>query len=416
MSYDPIYTVKYGDSPSIDAFDRLRVSQPTSFFDSKMTCGILGTRWLQLTANSATIAASNQCAATMSLAGVASGSAIFQTKIRGIYQPGRSLMALVTFNFNVAGNGMANVRKRAGMFDENDGVYLEQNGTDVRFVLRTNTTGTPSDANAVVKANWNIDTFDGNGPSGVTLDFTKPQILFMDLEWLGVGRVRIGFVVNGIIYYAHQFLNANSVLLVPYMANPNLPIRYEIVATGGTPTDTLLAVCCAILSEGGFDNIGTLRSIATAAAGRAGLGAVRDEIIAIRLGDSSSPPAFSRKGLLVPQGFSILQASQAFYWELVLNPTLTGTVSQGTWVDMTDSIAQYNITRTGTTAATEGLTIASGFVSTSLDSFIGSLDAAIPVALNELTNFASDILSLMVKTVNNSDQTYSAALTWRELH
>lgn len=407
MTFNPLSKVVINDGANLDAFNRLRVSQPSAFFDAKMHVGILGNVWIQST-SSATIAASNQCAATLSMT-AALGTAILQTKRRGIYQPGRSLLALVTFNLNVDGNGTANVRKRVGMFDENDGVYLEQNGTDVRFVLRTNTTGTPSDTNAVTKASWNLDTFDGTGVSGITLDFSKPQIMIADLEWLGVGRVRVGFVVDGVIHYAHQFLNANATLLVPYMANPNLPVRYECVATSGTPTASMLAVCCTILSEGGFDTVGRLNSFYTPVAGRS-LGAVREELMAIRLGSN-----FIRKGMLFPEGLAILQVTQAFRWEIVLNPTLTGTVNQGSWVAVSNSIAEYNLTRTSTTAATGGDVIASGLVSSSVDSYIGSLASALPVAQLDLTP-TSDILSLMIETLNNSDQTYNGALTWRDVH
>lgn len=402
-------SIKYADSASIDAFDRVRVSQPTALLDVKMTAGILATRWIQSTANGGQIAAAQQCAADVSCTATSGSSAILQTKQRGIYQAGRSLMALVTFNLNVAGNGTANIRKRVGMFDENDGVFLEQNGIDVRIVLRTNTTGTPSDTNYVTKANWNIDKFDGTGPSGITLDFTKTQIFFMDLEWLGVGRVRTGFVVNGIIYYAHQFLNSN-VLTVPYMANPNLPIRYECVQTDAANTGTLLAICSSILSEGGFDTTGRLGSASTGVAGRTNIGAVRDEVMSIRLGSS-----YIRKGIIVPQSISVYQPTQAFMWELVLNPTLTGTVSQGSWVAVANSICEYNITRTGTTAATGGDVIMQGFVSSAVDAAALEVQTALAVAQLDLTP-TSDILSLMVTTINTSDQTYQGALGWRELH
>jgi hypothetical protein len=412
MAITPLAQSFYlGDSASLDAFDRLRVSTTTVMLDCKLTGGIADARWLQGLTSGGTITPVNQCAADVACTATAGSAAIFQTKQRGIYQAGRSLMALATFNFYVAGNGTANIRKRVGMFDENDGVFLEQNGTDVRFVLRSSCTGSPVDTNAVTKANWNIDKFDGTGPSGLTLDFTKTQILFADLEWLGVGRVRIGFVINGVIYYAHQFLNTN-VLTVPYMSNPNLPMRYECVQTAAANTGAMQAICCTIISEGGFDTIGLLIGTGTGVAGRANLGAVRDEVLAVRLGAS-----FVRRGLLLPESISLHQASQPFMWELVLNPTPTGTVAAGTWAAITDSWAERNITRTATTGFTGGLTLSSGFVSTNTDSIILDLKTQLAVAqLNLVTpDPASDVLSLLVTTLNTTDQTYQGALSWREL-
>jgi hypothetical protein len=401
------YPAKFqmADSPSIDAFARLRVSNPTAMLEVKMTAGILASQWISTVANNGTITASQQCAADVACTADSGSSAILQTKNRGIYQSGRSLLALLTFNLNVAGNGTANIRKRIGMFDENDGIFLEQNGTDVRLVLRTNTTGTPSDANFVVKSNWNIDKFDGSGPSGVTIDFTKTQILFADLEWLGVGRVRVGFVVDGIVYYAHQFLNAN-VLTVPYMANPNLPCRYECVQTASSNTGTLLAICCNILSEGGFDILNRLNSQSTPVAGRS-LGAVRDELMAIRLGTN-----FIRKGLLEPCCISVLQPTRAYLWELVLNASTPS--GAGTWVAIPDSMSEYNITRTNATSLTGGYVIASGYVATAVDSISFDIASSLMVAQASLTP-TSDVLSLLVETDNASDQSFNATMTWREL-
>jgi hypothetical protein len=401
-------SLSLADGPSIDAFDRLRVSQPVALLDCKLTSGISAARWISATANGATIAPSHQCAADLACTAASGSSAIFQTKQRGIYQSGRSLLILATFNFNVAGNGTGNIRKRVGMFDENDGIYLEQNGVDVRFVLRSNTTGTPSDTNFALKSNWNIDKFDGSGPSGITLDFTKTQIMIADLEWLGVGRVRAGFVVNGIIYYAHQFLNTN-ILAAPYMANPNLPCRYECVQTSIANTGTLTAICCTILSEGGFDTISRLTGINTGTNGRSNLGAVRDEVLAIRLGTN-----FIRKGMLVPENLSLLQTSQAFMWELVMNATPSGTVGAGTWVSINDSLAEYNIGRTATAGFTGGYTLSSGYVSSSVDSIAVDLNTVLAVAQADLTP-SSDVLSLLVTTLNTSDQTYHGSLTWRSL-
>ena len=108
----------------------------------------------------------------------------------------------------------------------------------------------------VSQTSWNVDSFNGNGPSGITIDFTKTQILVIDFEWLGVGRVRVGFNLNGVNYTAHEFNNANS-LAVAYMSTPNLPLRYEIENTGAGAASTIMHICGAVASEGGADLTGT---------------------------------------------------------------------------------------------------------------------------------------------------------------
>lgn len=410
MAITPLAQSFYlGDSASLDAFDRLRVSTTTTLLDLKFTAGVSAVRWISaLGGSGAAITPSQNCAVSLSCAATAGSSAIIQSKQRGIYQAGRSLMALATFNFNIAGVGTANIRKRVGMFDENDGVFLEQNGVDVRFVLRSGTTGSPVDTNAVTQANWNIDKFDGTGPSGQTVDWTKTQIFFADLEWLGVGRVRVGFVINGVIYYAHQFLNAN-VIAVPYMSNPNLPMRYECVQTAAANTGSFLCICSTVISEGGFDAIGRLTASNTPAAGRS-LANNRTEVLAIRLGTT-----FVRKGMLLPESLSVYMSGVAFLWELVLNATPTGTIVAGTWNVIADSMAETNITRTASTGFTGGYVMSSGFVpSASPGGSALNLETVLAVAQLDLTP-ASDVLSLLVTPVSGNNQTYMGALNWREL-
>ena len=174
------------------------------------------------------------------------------------YQPGKVQEIVVTFNLISQDSG---VTKRVGYFDANNGIYLEDDGSDYYIVRRTSTSGSAVNTR-VAQADWNIDSFDGTGPSGVTIDFTKTQILFIDMEWLGVGRVRVGFVVDGIIYYAHEFLNANNLTLV-YMSTPNLPIRWEISNDGSGAASSMDCICCTAISEGGKQDNGIIRYAST---------------------------------------------------------------------------------------------------------------------------------------------------------
>jgi len=67
-----------------------------------------------------------------------------------------------------------------------------------------------------------------------------------------MGRVRMGFDINGIIVYCHEFLNAN-VLDVPYMQSGTLPIGVLLTTTGTAVTKTSYFKCAAVHSEGGFE-------------------------------------------------------------------------------------------------------------------------------------------------------------------
>jgi hypothetical protein len=102
---------------------------------------------------------------------------------------------------------------------------------------------------------WNTDTCDGTGKSGFNLDITKTQLLFIDLQWLGVGIVRVGFSHQGNFIVAHEFNGSNNLTTV-YMSNPNLPIRCEILNTGTTTGAYLDQICTTVISEGGYVEAG----------------------------------------------------------------------------------------------------------------------------------------------------------------
>lgn len=246
-----------------DAFGRLRVSNPQTLYDSKQVYdNDAGDWWEVPTAGGSFTYTANRSSTYLNVTAANGDAAVRQTKRYFNYQPGKSQLIFMTF---VMGAAAASLRRRAGIFSVNDGIFLEQNGTtDVRFVQRTSTSGAPSDAYYITQPFWNLDPLNGSGPSGITLDLSKPQILVIDYEWLGVGLVRVGFVLpdvgagTGGVVYAHMFQNPNNVLTSVYMRTPNLPVRYEIerIAAGPGGTDTLEAICSSVISEGGQNAIG----------------------------------------------------------------------------------------------------------------------------------------------------------------
>jgi hypothetical protein len=86
---------------------------------------------------------------------------------------------------------------------------------------------------------WNMDTMDGNGPSGYNLDVSKMQMVYIDYTWYGAGHIRFGLRgPNGDIHYAHKMPN-NNVNTAAYMRSGNLPGRFEAINYG--PTTRLVA-------------------------------------------------------------------------------------------------------------------------------------------------------------------------------
>ena len=307
--------VFYGGT-TLDAFGRLRTSTPYTLFDSQNRYA-KDPQFSESTSGSGTVTfLSNESAVRMQVTSASGDEVVRQTRRVFPYQPGKSLLILATFTMAA---GEANLRQRVGYFNTNNGVFFQQNDDALSFVVRTYTSGSVSDARTVNQSSWNGDKLDGTGPSGVTLDETKTQILFMDFEWLGVGSVRCGFVIDGEYIVAHTFHNANSLTEV-YMQTAILPLRYEITNTGAiSGTKSMKQICSSVSSEGGYEQRSQL-TWARETTETTGIGTSFYPLTSIRLKSTNLG------AVVIPNGYSFMPTSASDYFEVVLvkNPTLTG--------------------------------------------------------------------------------------------
>lgn len=394
------------DTPSIDAFGRMRVSSPETIFDSKQLydSGIGDLFWDdQETSGSGTSSSwdANTAATTLAVSSTTAGVRVRQTKMRFNYQPGKSHMIILT---GVLGPSVGNIRKRWGYFDENNGVFFEVNtSSTLRVVRRTYTSGSPVDT-AVAQSSWNLDTLDGTGPSGVTLDLSKGNIFFIDLEWLGMGRVRMGVVIDGLIIYCHQFLNGNALTSV-YMSTPNLPIRWEIENNGSGVASNIKTVCSTVISEGGQTKSGMLRYRST---GGTHVDADAANSVYALVGVKLKSSCLSATVDFVNASVQVATADDV-EWALVLNPTVTGSF---TYADLTASVVQ---TARGATAntCTGGITLSGGFVSSGNAGASASANLETAIRLGSLIDGTADQVVLVVRPLSASADV-EGALTWRE--
>lgn len=412
--------VSSADTYSIDAFGRWRVSHPVTIFDSKNVFDDDG-----LASNvenqplfydnqetsgggTSTSYSNAQSAQTLTVGATTAGTRVRQTKMRFNYQPGKSQLVLRTF---LMGGASAGITRRTGMFDANNGLFLEDASGTYKFVRRTNTSGSPVD-NAVLQSNWNIDTMNGAGASGITLDFTKTQILFFDFEWLGVGRVRMGFVIDGKIYYAHEFLNTNNLALV-YMQTPNLPLRSEITNSGSGAAASFSDICSSVISEGGQENLGVTRYASTG--GTAVVTDNENELFAV-LGIRLKAEYLGATVDILNVALQLQTASITAEWQLIYNPSVADTF---TYADQTNSAVQI---ATGATAnsVTGGTPIAGGFLESggiqSGSSGSGSSGISSALRLGSLIAGTVDSIVLAVRPVGgDSAASFEGGITWREL-
>ena len=245
---DSAVTIK--DSANLDAFSRLRVSNPLILHNSQFTYDLAPLLMEQIvTGTGATITYdSTNRYASMAFASTPTGGKAYMQSYEYLpYQPGRSQLIFVTFNMIA---GVANVLKFAGYSDGVNGIEFQLDGTTKQFTVYS---GTGSGNQTVAQSLWNLDKLDGTGPSGITLDMSKVQILVIDIQALYAGRVRIGFDMNGSIVYAHEFLHANNIS-PPYLQSANLPVRCGMTCTA-TVSTTMYFLCSAVISEGGSEDI-----------------------------------------------------------------------------------------------------------------------------------------------------------------
>lgn len=394
---------EYGDTPAIDAFDRLRISEPFTIFDSKQLHDKQPLFWDESIGGSATSVhnPTNACT-SMTVTANASDFVIRQTKQRFNYQPGKSQLIMMTFH----SPQIAGLTKRIGTFSgtgtnnlsPNNGIFFECDGSVSWNIAKAGTV-----TETVTQANWNVDKLDGNGLSAKTLDLNAAQILVIDYEWLGVGRVRVGFVIDGIITYVHHFNHANDdTFSSVYMSTPNLPLRYDIQSDGAA-SGTLDHICSTLMSEGGIEETGVLRTINT---GTTKLDAndvgTAYALIGMRL------KATYNDVTVMPTGISLLAANNDdFLWELILNPTVSGTF---TYSDLLNSSIQGAIGTT-TNTVSDGTVIASGYNTgnSSVD-----VDLKTALRLGSSIDETLDTLVLSIRPLSTGLDVYGS-LSFREL-
>lgn len=246
------------DSSNLDAFSRFRVSNPLTIFSNQFTYDKTPYVFDKLTNNAAFTDAkfdTQQRIMKMQLKpGAAPNDYIYYQSYEYIpYQPGRSQLVFITFNFFPPFSpGFGTSTKMVGLSDGNNGFELVYDYFTNTFNFKIVTT-TSAGNQTVDQNNWNLDKLDGTGASGININFGCTQILVIDFQALYVGRVRFGFDINGTIIYAHEFLNAD-VQNYPYIATANLPIRAGIVSSGAAVNDEMYFICCSVASEGGSDD------------------------------------------------------------------------------------------------------------------------------------------------------------------
>lgn len=393
-----------------DAFGRLRVSEPHTLFDSQHQ-DVENDKWDTLITGAGTKTHLPDESTIKLEIGTANNDGIIRETLRTMpYQPGKSLLIMNTF---AMGTPKANVVQKVGYFSSNNGIYLENDSGNNYLVIRSSTSGNVVESK-IAQTNWNIDTFDGLGYSGQGtgeehkngIDVSKSNLFWIDVEWLGVGDVRCGFLVDGILKTAHVFHNDNR-NDTTYMRSAILPLRYEISNKGVTSSNTVMRqICSTVISEGGYSQINQTRSASNPLTGKNLTNGINNPMVSVRLKTNRL------NAVAIPVAVDLygLQAT-AFKYRIYENVTsLTG--ASWTTTD-TSSAVEYDITATAMTGGTllkEG--IFKGLESAKEISLRDELNGIIQLT-RKINAANGDIFTVAVEPTTNNDDAI-VALSWQE--
>lgn len=410
--------IRFEDSPNLDAFGRLRVSNPVTISDNKFLCDKDLLRWDEKIVSGSSIWTSASTI-DLQLSAITNSRVVRQTKSYLSYQPGKSLFVLLTGILNTKG-GESGLVSKIGFFDDkNDksagllngnGVFFQLSGTQMSVVLRNTIVSSSTQVDTIVpQSQWNFDNFSGTGgtgnPSGLSFDASKAQLFWFSIEWLGVGRVQAGFTMNGSYYVCHNFNSANT-LSSTYMNTASLPVRYEFHNVGGvTPTSKMVQICSSVISEGGYDKTGRIFSVDRGTNSKTiSAFATNQPILSIRLSD------FGIRKTLKVIGINILCTSTSpIRWSLSLNPTI---LSGASW---TGNVSSNSHTQVDTDAVyvSGGTLINSGYFSDN----VNMLDIVNDSTLDLVSNISggSDIITLAVDDLSSGAETIYGGLKYLEI-
>lgn len=389
---------------NLDAFGRLRVSNPVTLFDSQNRY-IDGQQFSEILTGSGTRTyVQNESSFNLTVGTGATDSVVAQSKTTQAYQPGKSLLTMNTFAMAAP---QSNLRQRVGYFTTGNGIYFEQDGSgNLYLVIRSSTTGSIVE-DRILQANWNGDTLAGTGgssnPSSIDLDPTLTQIFWCDIEWLGVGNVRCGFVINGQFIVCHTFQHAN----IPgnttvYMTTATLNPRYEITKTGAGTGGTMKQICSTVISEGGFTPSTSISYVTNnTSATRVGSANTLTSLCSIRLN-----PAYPDAVVLPAQIDLLLLDVRYGQFKLIENAT----IANATFANVSGSVVQTAI---HTDTITDGNVVYAGLNSSRDEVEIGD-DIKKGLQLWRYANGTPSTLTLAVAyTATNADLLYKFG--WEEL-
>ena len=435
----------------VDAFGKLRVTEPYTLLDLKFPVGPTGsTGSFSFLSNTQQICNAMSTGATgvykdAKLVASVSGSNSYymsQSRTYSVYQAGKSLLFMGSALLDGGSNG-ANVYTRIGYFDNytpistvplvKNGMYFEYNGSNngsisVNYSNNGTITSIPQKSTTTPQTSWNIDKMDGTGSSGIYLNFKKAQLFVIDMEWLSVGRVRFGFYIYGKIVYCHQLTNINT-LTGPYTTEINLPVCYSIHSNLAGNTGSITQICSTVISEGGYQPTGKPFSIGVTggvSVGSTSPSATPGERLILSLRGGSTQGNYNHQNI-IPRTIDILDGTSGstpivlYRLRMYRDGNYPITSPTMTWIDVDSpsysSVSQYSLS-TGAVVPDGSIIVEEGLFSGKTSISFADLTSVFTSNLLQISSNisgTSDVLALTCQTFSSAASIY-ATISWNEYY
>lgn len=345
---------------------------------------------------------------------VAGSKVVRQTKTVQRYIPGRTAEASFAFRFT---DTAAGIRKRIGMFDDQNGLFLEEIGDELAFVIRSNASGSVVDTR-ITQANWNQNKLDGTADNGVTLDPTMRQIVVFEYEWYGAGLAELKFIIDDHPISVHKQFHGNRQQL-PWMGTPFVPFRCEIENISSTTgTHSLHQSSNSFMLEGNTGLLGVSVSVSSPITGTTMQNANEwYPVLSIRL----QPDKLA--GVVLPATYQVATTDNTnIFFRLVRNAVIGADAGNSAWTDVPDSGSAFTEYQTYNTPAAiaeadQGTRLDTGFVIEGGGGSNIKLDQSTQYQIGRYTTTTigdtSDVFTILCAS-SGSNKSALAAMTWIE--
>lgn len=452
ITYNNATSFDFSQEFALDAFGKLRVANPMTVLDIKFPGQSNGTtsflnNTLLLCSNISGSFSAVSSNSKLVISGTGNGWYISQSRKYCVYQPGKSLLFMASgivcpcdslFTSYISG-----YIGRIGYYSNNinasgtnynvpyNGLYFQYDSSGCNICIANNGTIT-----TYPQSSWNLDIMNGTGPSGLNLLFNNAQLFVIDMEWLGVGRIRFGFYAYGKIQYCHQITNLN-ILKNPYTGNINLPIRYELIGSDSPAPSTqayILQICSTVISEGGFNPIGRPFSISLGTT-PVSISTQNIETPILILRQSMNSTSSLNNNLntnILPSAITMINQSNSNLTLLTLrlyqaeNVSNVGTISQWYEINSTTqsltpylSVAQYATTVNSGFTTTNSIVLDYKYFYGNVSSSINNLEGIFSDQILHITSNIqgqSDYLVITVTNLSTNNSSIFVSLNWNEIY